>query len=56
MTSDQQKTIDDLKAEGFQRIRNYHDMVLMTKGADSRLVRQDGSQRRAQPSFEKERV
>lgn len=56
MTPDQQKTIDDLKAEGFQRVRNYHDMVLMTKGADSRLVRQDGSQRRPQPVFQRERV
>lgn len=56
MTPFQQKTIDDLKAQGFHQVRNYHDMVLMAKGADNRLVRHDGSQRRAQPSFEKERV
>ena len=53
MTPNQQKTIDSLKSEGFQFSRNYHDMVLMTKGADNRLVRHDGSQRWAQPSFEK---
>lgn len=53
MTPNQQKTIDSLKSEGFQVSRNYHDMVLMAKGADQRLVRHDGSQRRAQPHFEK---
>jgi hypothetical protein len=47
MTPNQQKTIDALKSEGFQVSRNYHDMTLMTKGADNRLVRHDGSQRRA---------
>lgn len=53
MTQDQQKTIDSLKSEGFEFNRNYHDMVLMSRGADNRLVRQDGSQRRAQPHFSK---
>ena len=53
MTPSQQKTIDTLKSEGFQVTRNHHDMVLMAKGADHRLVRHDGSQRRAQPHFQK---
>ena len=47
MTPSQQKTIDALNSEGFQVSRNHHDMVLMAKGADHRLVRHDGSQRRA---------
>ncbi|WP_296257696.1 MULTISPECIES: hypothetical protein [unclassified Pseudomonas] len=51
MTPAQQKTIDLLKSEGFRFSRNYHDMVLMTRGADNRLVRHDGSQRRAQRIF-----
>jgi len=47
MTPNQQKTIDALKSEGFQVSRNHHDMTLMTKGADHRLVRHVCSQRRA---------
>lgn len=36
-----------LKSEGFQVVGNLNDMVLITRGSDNRLVRHDGSQRRA---------
>lgn len=35
-------------AQGFQIIPTASDMILLTRGADSRFVRQDGSQKRAQ--------
>lgn len=56
MTSNQQKTIDALKTEGFQLTGKHRDMVLMSKGSDNRIVRHDGSQRRAQPHFTREGV
>lgn len=46
MTPIQRKTVTDLQAEGFQIVLQAKDIVRMTKGADKRLVRADGSQRR----------
>ena len=34
-------------AQSFQIIPTASDMILLTRGADSRFVRQDGSQKRA---------
>jgi len=48
MTTQQQKTVNDLVADGYQIIPAASDMILLTRGADSRFVRQDGSQKRAQ--------
>lgn len=53
MTPSQLQTIDALKAESFKVIRNHRDMVLVSRGADHRIVRHDGSQRRAQAHFQK---
>lgn len=47
MTPIQRKTVTDLQAEGFQIVLQAKDIVRMTKGADKRLVRADGSQKRA---------
>ncbi len=47
MTPIQRETVNQLKSEGFQVIPTSSDMILLTRGADSRLVRQDGSQKRA---------
>lgn len=47
MTPNQQQTVNHLVAEGFQIIPTASDMILLTRGADSRYVRQDGSQKRA---------
>lgn len=46
MTPLQRSTVQTLQAEGFQITRHQKDMVLMSSGADYRLVRTDGSQRR----------
>lgn len=48
MTPIQRKTVTDLQAIGFQIVLQAKDIVRMTKGADKRLVRADGSQKRAQ--------
>jgi len=48
MTTQQQQTVNELVADGFQIIPTASDMILLTRGADSRFVRQDGSQKRAQ--------
>lgn len=47
MTSEQMTTIATLSSEGFSVVRHAGDMVLMSKGADHRFVRTDGSQKRA---------
>ena len=46
MTPNQRKTVDQLVSEGFRVILAAKDIVRVTKGADKRLVRADGSQRR----------
>jgi len=43
----QQQTVNELLSDGFQIIPTASDMILLTRGADSRFVRQDGSQKRA---------
>lgn len=50
MTTAQRITVEKLQADGFSIIRHHADMVLMTSGADHRLVRVDGSQKRASPA------
>jgi len=50
MTLNQQQTVNELVADGFQIIPTGSDMILLTRGADSRFVRQDGSQKRADAS------
>lgn len=47
MTPDQKATVAILVEEGFTVGRQAGDMVLMSKGADHRFVRTDGSQKRA---------
>ncbi|MDY7559936.1 hypothetical protein QN366_04960 [Pseudomonas sp. CCC3.2] len=47
MTAAQLKTVTELSDTGFVITRHTGDMVRMKKGADERLVRTDGSQRRA---------
>lgn len=47
MTPLQRSTVQTLQAEGFQITRHQKDMVLMSRGADHRFVRADGSQKRA---------
>jgi hypothetical protein len=48
MTPIQTQTVNTLKSEGFQVVEINRDIVRLTKGADARLVRRDGSQKRAQ--------
>ena len=47
MTPIQQITVAKLQSQGFQIVENCTDIVRLTKGADKRLVRADGSQKRA---------
>lgn len=47
MTPLQRSTVQTLQAEGFQIVLQAKDIVRMTKGADKRLVRADGSVKRA---------
>jgi hypothetical protein len=47
MTDAQRNTVTQLQAEGFTLTRETGCMVRMKKGADERLVRTDGSQKRA---------
>lgn len=46
MTSSQQRTVDNLKLEGFEVIASSKEIVRLTRGADRRVVMADGSQRR----------
>lgn len=46
MTPLQRSTVQTLQAEGFQVIVQAKEIVRLTKGADRRVVMQDGSQRR----------
>lgn len=47
MTPLQRATVNQLVANGFKVVETCRDIIRLTKGADARLVRQDGSQRRA---------
>jgi hypothetical protein len=47
MTPIQTQTVNTLKSEGFQVVEINRDIVRLTKGADARLVRQDGVIKRA---------
>lgn len=47
MTPIQKQTVNTLKSEGFQVVEINRDIVRLTKGADARLVRRDGTQKRA---------
>lgn len=48
MTPIQQQVVQEHEAEGFQIVSVERDVVRLTKGADARLVRQDGVIKRAQ--------
>lgn len=48
MKPNQQATVNALKAQGFTVVEVCRDIVRLSKGADSRLVREDGTQVRAQ--------
>lgn len=43
----QRKTVAELVARGFTVVEDHSDVVRLSKGADKRLVRQDGTQKRA---------
>jgi energy-coupling factor transporter ATP-binding protein EcfA2 len=47
MTPAQRTTVEKLQADGFQIVVQAKEIVRMTKGADRRVVMQDGSQKRA---------
>jgi hypothetical protein len=47
MTPIQRDTVNQLVADGFQVVLAASDIVRLTKGADKRLVRADGSVKRA---------
>lgn len=44
----QDKVVSGLVAEGFMVVEVNRDIVRLTKGSDARLVRKDGTQKRAQ--------
>jgi hypothetical protein len=44
----QEKVVSGLVAEGFMVVESNRDIVRLTKGSDARLVRQDGTIKRAQ--------
>lgn len=48
MTPIQTQAVNTLKSEGFQVVEINRDIVRLTKGADARPVRRDGTQKRAQ--------
>ena len=47
MTPNQRKTVTQLVADGFRVVLAAKEIVRVTKGADCRVVMQDGSQKRA---------
>ena len=55
MTPLQLATVNQLVADGFKVVETCRDIIRLTKGADARLVRQDGSQKRANHLEHKER-
>jgi len=48
MKPKQKVTVNALKADGFTVVEVCRDIVRLSKGADSRLVREDGTQVRGQ--------
>ena len=44
----QEKVVSGLVAEGFMVVERNRDIVRLSKGSDARLVRQDGTIKRAQ--------
>lgn len=46
MSQAMERTVNQLKLEGFQVIASAKEIVRMTRGADRRVVMADGSQRR----------
>lgn len=54
MTAAQRNTVNQLQAEGFGIALEAKEIVRMTKGADKRVVMQDGSQKRAHHVAQKE--
>lgn len=46
MSQAMERTVNQLKLEGFQVIASAKEVVRMTRGADRRVVMSDGSQRR----------
>ncbi len=47
MTPKQRFTVETLQACGFRIVEKSSDIVRLSKGADNRLVRADGAQKRA---------
>lgn len=47
MMSAQEKAVTDLVASGFKVVQRHADIVRLTKGPDARLVRKDGTVKRA---------
>jgi len=47
MTPAQKSKVSELQLRGFSITAKHKDFIAMQKGADSRLVRTDGSQKRA---------
>lgn len=45
--SEQEEVVTDLVAQGFMVVERNQSIVRLTKGADARLVRKDGTQKRA---------
>jgi hypothetical protein len=52
MTPEQQKTIDERKAQGFQVVgKDFDGTIRIVKGADQRVVFTDGGEKRGQHDF-----
>jgi hypothetical protein len=47
MTAAQKSKVSELQLQGFSITAKHKDFIAMQKGADNRLVRTDGSQKRA---------
>jgi hypothetical protein len=47
MTPAQKSKVSELQLQGFSITAKYKDFIAMQKGADNRLIRTDGSQKRA---------
>jgi len=53
MTPNQRITVNQLIAQGFKVVQESTDVIRLTKGADTRLVRRCGTQKRANHYFVK---
>lgn len=56
MTPAQAKTVEALKAEGFEISAKGKEIVRLTRGADKRIVMADGTQKRAYHTHYQEAV